>query len=35
MHGPSYQGDGGAQLRALADAYDKLVLEAQVGVPSR
>ena len=25
MHGPSFHGDGGAQLRALADAYDRLV----------
>jgi flavorubredoxin len=34
MHGSSYQGDGGAQLRALADAYDKLIVDAQVGVAS-
>ena len=25
MHGSSFRGDGGAQLRALADAYDVLV----------
>jgi flavorubredoxin len=35
MHGPSYQGDGGGQLRALADAYDQLVVDAQAGVPTR
>jgi hypothetical protein len=23
MHGPSYAGDGGTQLRGLADAYDE------------
>jgi flavorubredoxin len=28
MHGSSYQGDGGAQLRALADVYEKLLVEA-------
>jgi flavorubredoxin len=28
MHGSSYQGDGGAQLRALADAYETLVVVA-------
>ncbi len=26
MHGPSYQGDGGASLRALADAYEQRYL---------
>jgi hypothetical protein len=26
MHGPSYSGDGGASLRALADAYEKQYL---------
>jgi flavorubredoxin len=26
MHGPSYSGDGGASLRALADAYEKKFL---------
>lgn len=25
MHGSSYSGDGGTQLRALADRYDALV----------
>jgi flavorubredoxin len=35
MHGPAYEGDGGAQLRALAEAYDQLVVEAQAGAPSR
>lgn len=28
MHGSSYQGDGGQQLRMLADAYDTLIKEA-------
>ncbi|MEX0663359.1 MAG: MBL fold metallo-hydrolase [Acidimicrobiia bacterium] len=28
MHGPSYRGDGGAQLRALADAYAERVAAA-------
>jgi len=28
MHGPSYAGDGGAALRALADDYDRRVREA-------
>lgn len=28
MHGSSFQGDGGAQLRALADGYERLVVEA-------
>jgi flavorubredoxin len=32
MHGTSYQGDGGAQLRALADAYEQLVTEAEATV---
>jgi len=30
MHGSSFQGDGGAQLRGLADAYEKLVIDASV-----
>ena len=33
MHGSSHQGDGGAQLRALADAYEALVDEAQAEQP--
>jgi hypothetical protein len=28
MHGSSYQGDGGKQLSALADAYDGMVRQA-------
>jgi flavorubredoxin len=32
MHGSSFQGDGGAQLRALADAYEKLIIEAETAV---
>lgn len=28
MHGSSYEGDGGVQLRALASAYEGLILEA-------
>jgi flavorubredoxin len=30
MHGPSYTGDGGAALRALADDYDRRISEARV-----
>jgi flavorubredoxin len=32
MHGSSYEGDGGGQLRALADAYEKLVIDADTRV---
>lgn len=32
MHGSSYQGDGGAQLRALADAYEELVADASTQI---
>lgn len=31
MHGPSYQGDGGASLRALADEYERRYLGAATG----
>lgn len=31
MHGPSFQGDGGGQLRRLADAYEALVRSAAAG----
>lgn len=34
MHGSSYQGDGGAQLRALADAYEMLVSGAFAEAPA-
>ena len=27
MHGPSYKGDGAAALRALADSYDRRVID--------
>jgi hypothetical protein len=30
MHGPSYSGDGAAALRALADDYDRRVLQRTV-----
>ena len=29
MHGSSYHGDGGAQLRALADAYESTYAETR------
>jgi hypothetical protein len=28
MHGPSYTGDGAAALRALADSYDRRVIDS-------
>lgn len=34
MHGSSYQGDGGGQLRALAHAYETLVRDANVELPA-
>jgi hypothetical protein len=29
MHGPSFSGDGAAALRALADHYDRRLLDAE------
>lgn len=34
MHGSSYEGDGGGQLRNLAQAYENLVTSAPVGLPA-
>jgi hypothetical protein len=31
MHGPSFAGDGGAALRALADDYDRRTSRSQPG----
>jgi len=31
MHGPSFAGDGGAALRALADEYDRRALNSRIG----
>ena len=35
MHGPSFVGDGGAALRALADDYDRRILHGQAAVASK